>query len=71
MDPSSSPAAAKIQAQGKAALDDFANTFKTMRENADRTASVIEERLRAKKVDIPSTKKSGDRPSLDDPKLQK
>lgn len=53
MDPSSSPAAAKIQAQGKAALNEFASTFKTMRDNADRTASVIEDRLRAKKIDIP------------------
>lgn len=53
MDPSSSPAAAKIQAQGKTALDEFAKTFKTMRDNADRTASVIEDRLRAKKIDIP------------------
>ena len=53
MDPSSSPAAAKIQAQGKTALDEFARTFKTMRDNADRTASVIEDRLRAKKIDIP------------------
>jgi hypothetical protein len=54
MDPSSSPAAAKIQAQGKTALEEFAKTFKTMRENADRTASAIEDRLRTRKIDIPS-----------------
>ena len=87
MDPSSSPAAAKIQAQGKAALDEYTKTFKAMRDNADRTVSVIEDNLRGKKINVPSAsapapgnkpapKGAGARgaparPSLDDPSLQR
>jgi hypothetical protein len=54
MDPSSSPAAAKLQAQGKAALDEYTKTFKAMRDNADRTVSVIEDNLRGRKINVPS-----------------
>lgn len=66
MDPSSSPAAAKLQAQGKAALDEYAKTFKTMRDNADRTVSVIEENLRGRKINVPSASAA---PSFDASKL--
>jgi len=55
MDPSSSPAAAKLQAQGKTALDAYAETFKAMRDNADRTVSVIEENLRGRKIPLPAS----------------
>jgi hypothetical protein len=55
MDPTSSPAAAKMQAQGKAQIEEFEKSFKTMRENADRTVSVIEDSLRERKVPLPSS----------------
>jgi hypothetical protein len=66
MDPSVSPAAAKIQAQGKTALDEYAKTFKAMRDNADRTVSVIEDNLRGRKINVPSTSAA---PSFDTSKL--
>jgi hypothetical protein len=66
MDPSVSPAAAKIQAQGKTALDEYAKTFKAMRDNADRTVSVIEDNLRGRKINVPSTSAA---PSFDASKL--
>jgi hypothetical protein len=72
MDASSSPAAAKMQANAKAALTEFQDSFKTMRDTADKTVSILEDRLRARKIDIPDTKTKSkkDRPALDDPTLQ-
>jgi len=71
IDANTSDASKRLQANAAQALKEFKDSFTTMRDTADKTVSIMEERLRAKKVDIPSTKKSGDRPSLDDPKLQK
>ena len=47
-------------------MDEYAKTFKAMRDNADRTASVIEDRLRARKIDVPSASAA---PSFDASKL--
>ena len=72
MDASSSPAAATMQANAKTALAEFKDSFKTMRDTADKTVLILEDRLRARKIEIPDTKTKSkkDRPALDDPTLQ-
>jgi hypothetical protein len=59
MDPKSSPAAAKMQANAAQALKDFNNSFKTQREAADKTVKFMEDRLSAKGVEIPTNKQKG------------
>ena len=61
MDPSSSPAAAKMQANAAQALKDFNNSFKTQREAADKTVTFMEERLKARGVDLPAKKQGSDK----------
>jgi len=56
IDGNSSPAARKIQSDAKAALTEFQGSFKTMRDTADKTVSILEDRLRARKIDLPDTK---------------
>ena len=60
MDPSSSPAAAKMQANAAQALKDFNNSFKTQREAVDKTVNFMEERLRKRGVDLPAKKQGSD-----------
>jgi hypothetical protein len=49
----SSPAAVKMQADAKAALQGFQESFKNARDTADKTVSLMEDQLRARKVNIP------------------
>jgi hypothetical protein len=56
MDASSSPAAAKLQANAAQALKEFNASFKTQREAADRTVTFMEERLTAKGIELPARK---------------
>ena len=53
IDEKSSPAAKKMQADAAEALKGFNDSFKTQRETADNTAKFIEDRLKAKGVDLP------------------
>ena len=50
----SSPAVKKMQEDGKKALTELQNTFKTMRETADKTAEVMAKQLEAKGVNVPT-----------------
>jgi hypothetical protein len=61
MDPSSSPAAAKMQANAAQALKDFNNSFKIQREAADKTVAFMEDRLKARGVDLPAKKQGSDK----------
>jgi hypothetical protein len=56
IDGNSSPAARKMQSDAKTALAEFQGSFKTMRDTADKTVSILEDRLRARKIDLPDTK---------------
>ena len=72
IDANTSEAAKKIQADAAKALEGFNKSFKTQREAVDKTVNFMEERLRARGVELPERKpKLTDRPTLDDPALQK
>jgi hypothetical protein len=74
IDEKSSPETKRMQANAAEALKGFNDSFKTQRETADNTAKFMEDRLKAKGVGLPERTpkpKTGDRPSLDDPALQK
>jgi hypothetical protein len=71
---SSSPAQIKIQKDGQKALEGFNKSFETIRSDGERGVTMVEGRLKARKIDVsPSTQKPkpGDRPDLNDPSLQK
>ena len=74
IDEKSSPETKRMQANAAEALKGFNDSFKTQRETADNTAKFMEDRLKAEGFGLPERTpkpKTGDRPSLDDPALQK